>query len=185
MIGLFAKSSSYIVRSGKICFLIQSSTELGSGAFYRPNNFNGRPIPPPTTTRRDVLKEPDGAPPTSNFKRITESEIQNKRAKGLCFRCDEKFTPGHRCKDRSLQVLTVCDDGEDKSLAGEDEEDVEVEEHPHLDSIEVSLNSVVGFTPSHTMKIKGTIGEREVTVLVDSGATHNFIASRVVRELDI
>ena len=72
---------------------------------------------------------------------------------------DEKFTPGHRCKDRSLQVLTVCEDREDKSLACEDEEDVEVEEHPHLDVIEVSLNSVVGFTSSHSMKIKGTTGE--------------------------
>ena len=35
------------------------------------------------------------------------------------------------------------------------------------------------------MKIKGTIREHEVMVLIDSGATHNFIANRVVRELDL
>uniref|UniRef100_A0A1S8ADV7 Aminoacyl-tRNA ligase n=1 Tax=Citrus limon TaxID=2708 RepID=A0A1S8ADV7_CITLI len=51
------------------------------------------------------------------FKRLTETEIQDKRAKGVCFRCDEKFSPGHRCKDKSLQVLTVCDEEE-----GEEEE---------------------------------------------------------------
>ena len=31
------------------------------------------------------------------------------RANELCFRCDEKFSLGHQCKDKSLQVLTVCD----------------------------------------------------------------------------
>ncbi|GJX16955.1 hypothetical protein Tco_0217787 [Tanacetum coccineum] len=32
-----------------------------------------------------------------NFRRLTDSELQAKRAKGLCYRCDKKFAPGHRC----------------------------------------------------------------------------------------
>lgn len=28
------------------------------------------------------------------FKRLTEAEVTNKRVKGLCFRCDEKFAQG-------------------------------------------------------------------------------------------
>ncbi|GKE31922.1 ankyrin repeat-containing protein, partial [Tanacetum coccineum] len=39
-----------------------------------------------------------------NFQRMTESEIQDRKAKGLCFRCEEKYTPGHRCASRTLQV---------------------------------------------------------------------------------
>ena len=35
-----------------------------------------------------------------------------KRAKGLCYRCNEKFAPGHRCKQRELQVFMVLDGGE-------------------------------------------------------------------------
>ncbi|PWA72590.1 hypothetical protein CTI12_AA104190 [Artemisia annua] len=42
-----------------------------------------------------------------NFRRMTESEIQDRKAKGLCFRCDEKYTPGHRCASRTLQVMLV------------------------------------------------------------------------------
>ena len=76
------------------------------------------------------------------FKCLTETEIYDKRAKGLCFRYDEKFFVGHRCKDKSLQVLTVCD-GEEGGEKVEEEE-VEEEEHPHLNVVEVSLNSVVG-----------------------------------------
>ena len=48
-------------------------------------------------------------------------EIQNKRAKGLCFLCDEKFLPGRRCKDKSLQVSTVYDEEEGGEEADEEE----------------------------------------------------------------
>lgn len=37
-------------------------------------------------------------------------KLQENRAKGLCFRCDEGYNPGHRCKDQTLQVFTVYDD---------------------------------------------------------------------------
>lgn len=47
-------------------------------------------------------------------KRLTETEITHKKAKGLCFYCDEKFKPVHRYKDRTLQVLTVYDDEDDR-----------------------------------------------------------------------
>ncbi|XP_020691238.1 uncharacterized protein LOC110105899 [Dendrobium catenatum] len=115
------------------------------------------------------------------FKKLIENELQEKRAKGVCFRCDEKYMAGHRCKDRSLQVLLVCEDEEDEEGGGNDPE-VE-EEKLHLDVAEVSLNSVVGFTSSHTMKVKGEISDCEVVVLIDSGATHNFISTQIVDAL--
>lgn len=42
------------------------------------------------------------------------------------------------------------------------------------DTIEQSMNTVVGFTTPHTMKVKGTVGSQSVTVLIDCGATHNL-----------
>ena len=32
------------------------------------------------------------------FKRMSDAELQLKREKGLCYRCDEKNSIGHRCK---------------------------------------------------------------------------------------
>ncbi|EEF39867.1 conserved hypothetical protein [Ricinus communis] len=37
------------------------------------------------------------ANPTT-FRRITNQEVRERQEKGLCYYCDEKFTPGHRCQ---------------------------------------------------------------------------------------
>lgn len=49
--------------------------------------------------------------------------------------------------------------------------------------VELSLNSVVGLTAPGTFKIKGKVEEWEVVVMIDCGATHNFISLRLVEEL--
>ena len=45
---------------------------------------------------------------------MTDNEVRIKKEKGLCFRCDEKFSPGHRCKRRELNIIAV-QEGEDLS----------------------------------------------------------------------
>ncbi|GJX34428.1 hypothetical protein Tco_0245985 [Tanacetum coccineum] len=44
-----------------------------------------------------------------HFRRMTESELKERRDKGLCFRCEEKFKPGHRCAPHTMQVMIVDD----------------------------------------------------------------------------
>ncbi|GJZ04169.1 putative mitochondrial protein [Tanacetum coccineum] len=111
------------------------------------------------------------------FKWLIEAEFFEKHSKGLYFKCDEKYVPGHRCLSKSLQVLLVGDDEDDIQ---EDEHDAS---HVHLDAVEVSLNSVIRFTSPRTMKILGSIGGLDVVVLIDCGVTHNFISHRVVEQL--
>ena len=36
--------------------------------------------------------------------------MDDKRAKGLCFWCDEKFGMGHRCGNKQLHRLEIWDD---------------------------------------------------------------------------
>ena len=50
------------------------------------------------------------------------------------------------------------------------------------ETTEVELRSITGFTSKGTMKLKGNIKGKEVVILIDSGATNNFIHESVVEE---
>ena len=49
----------------------------------------------------------------------------------------------------------------------------------------LSVHSAVGISSPRTMKLKGKIQKREVVVLIDSGASHNFISQRLASQLGI
>ena len=49
--------------------------------------------------------------------------------------------------------------------------------------IELSINSVVGLSNPSTRKVRGKTQEKEVVILVDCGATHNFISEKLVKDL--
>lgn len=46
----------------------------------------------------------------SPFRWLSESEYQDKKTRGICFRCDKKFHRDHECDQKFLQVLLFADD---------------------------------------------------------------------------
>ena len=48
-----------------------------------------------------------GNPP---FKRLSEAKWRAKHEKGFCFRCDEKYSIGHKCKNKELHVMMIYDE---------------------------------------------------------------------------
>lgn len=100
----------------------------------------------------------------------------------MCFKCEEKYTVGHQCRNCELRVLLVegeCGEEEKEGTYGQiEEKSVEVK-----NTIELSLNNVVGLSTPGTMKLKGKSRPQEVTILIDCGATHNFISLELVQKL--
>jgi hypothetical protein len=55
----------------------------------------------PTNSTAGILRPPTSQqanPPPTSFRRITNQEARERREKGLCYYCDEKFILGHRCE---------------------------------------------------------------------------------------
>ncbi|KOM30937.1 hypothetical protein LR48_Vigan01g049200 [Vigna angularis] len=105
------------------------------------------------------------------------SEYIKRREEGKCFRCGGPFSPGHRCTERGIRMMILAEEEEESENDGEDE--------LNITKMELSALSAGGLTTSRTMKLRGRMGQREVLVLIDSGASHNFISRRVVEELEM
>ncbi|KAK2985526.1 hypothetical protein RJ640_015851 [Escallonia rubra] len=84
---------------------------------------------PQTTHSTPFMRKatPSTPPPNSNYtpsatnakgnsyriiKRLTDEERQLKREKGICYTCDEPFTPSHKCGNRKLFLMVAEEEGE-------------------------------------------------------------------------
>jgi hypothetical protein len=101
------------------------------------------------------------APSKSTTNRqLSSAEIADHRIKGLCFRCDEKFVPGHREECKRLFIIEV--------LIDDDTPPPPADGDPTI-----SIHALTGIQPrtSKTMQVQMFVG----TTLLNSGSTHNFI----------
>lgn len=118
------------VGSGSIGSMSSNSGESNS-TLYNPSGSNAaRTItisPHRSTSASTTTISPTHAttrkftPTPSPYWRLTDTEIQLKKEKGLCFKCDGKFNDGHRCPKRELNVFVVQEE-EDFSDTLEEEE---------------------------------------------------------------
>lgn len=96
----------------------------------------------------------------SNFhrKRMSDAEINRRRELSLCFKCEEKFGPNHKCKNRQLRLI-MLEDEEGDGLDTGDETQVEGNDPlgKELDSMELVITSVVGLSGKKTLKMVGLV----------------------------
>ncbi|KAL5564072.1 hypothetical protein UlMin_033819 [Ulmus minor] len=156
----------------------------GMGRPWRPNGLGWGSF----STRVSDGPDPIGAQsaiggmvtPMGKSQGLGSRSLLQQRSKGLYFRCDEKFILGHKCKNRQLQILLVLEDG-----PKEEEKPLTDELSTIPSSTDLSFNSLMGFTYAQTLKHQGMLNGKSVLVLIDSGASHSFISSRLVTELNI
>lgn len=119
--------------------------------------------------------------------RDNKGNEQRRTVHNPCRHCGERFFAGHRCKAFQRYKKLELEESEEKDEEElSDDEKSEDQNGTHEQELHVlSLNSMVGITSKKTMKMRGLIGNKEVVVLIDSGATCNFIAKKLVEELKL
>ena len=53
------------------------------------------------------------SPSLPQLTRLTPQQLEEKRAKGLCYSCDIKYTKGHKCTENKLFYID-CEEEEEK-----------------------------------------------------------------------
>ena len=109
-----------------------------------------------------------------------------RRKQGLCYYCNEKYSPGHKCKEPKFFQIDAIDHSsleEAPPLKEPEEEDEDNQQDNELpatpEELVLSLNALAGISSHQSLKIKGFIKHRTLVFLIDSGSTHNFIHQRV------
>lgn len=110
--------------------------------------------------------------------------MQERRDKGLCYNCDEKYHAGHRCNRPKLYLLEGVEIGGDQE---ESEEEIEEQEQQiqTAELLVISVHALSGVPSPKTMRLVGNIGNFSVIILIDTGSTHSFVDENVARKIKL
>ena len=113
---------------------------------------------------------------------MTPQQLEERKAKGLCFNCDNKYSKGHKCGEKKLFYID-CEEEEEEEQEPSQDENIEAILSEELTPM-ISCNALVGIGTPQTLKIEGYTKKKKVIVLIDSGSTHNFIHYKLVKALN-
>jgi hypothetical protein len=122
-------------------------------------------------------------PRDRGFTYLSYQELLERKQKGLCFKCGGAFHPMHQCPNKQLRVLVIEDEEEEGTEATI--VDVEVDDSEEGDKGEISVLNLshIAHGNHQTIKCQGLIRDVHVQIIVDSGATHNFVSQTLVHKM--
>jgi hypothetical protein len=123
--------------------------------------------------------------------RVDENTRRELRRKQLCFSCKEPWNPAHKCMGRGqVHYIEVTSNNEEEEEISQiqniEAETVETEEEEIIvqDST-ATLASISGVPKYNTFRMRGALQGQKVSVLIDGGASHNFIDSALLKRRHI
>ncbi|KAJ0101096.1 hypothetical protein Patl1_04621 [Pistacia atlantica] len=123
-----------------------------------------------------VAITPTKPSPSLKPQRLSYDEMKARRDKGLCYYCDEKLGPGHKCKTLTFFFL----EGQEDSDIYCSDDDSPVSPPPTI-----LLHAISGVQMPQTMRVTGTVANRSAFILIDSGNTHNFMDPSIAKKANL
>lgn len=175
--------------------LVEEKCDDSRRSWFRPN------LPKPPTHIAAITQPPqDPLPHRLPIRKLTATEMATRKEKGLCFNCDEQFTPGHRCNKPKFLCLLINDpeecDSDDPyitdypplplpdlnpNLSANHPHDI----NPDISNPTISLHALEGHNHPSTIRIQTSINGKTLIALIDGGSTHNFMQQRLAKHLAI
>lgn len=117
--------------------------------------------------------------------------MQEQKNQGLYYNCDDKFVPGHRCKTKKFLILLIDDLPEPppfpsatlELLDSEETQPSSTNDQPEVVHFQLSQAALRGTPSPRTLRVQGKVGKLTVTILIDSGSSHNIMQPRIAEFL--
>ena len=180
------------MQSTTFCRVISSAASEGRGGYQRQTSVTraatntNKPQTEAlkfgsTANKENVAPQRDAMRPRLQH---TDAELDRMRKDKVCFKCKAPWTPAHKplCPNRQLRVLTVINGLQLEVFDSDGEEEDQATKATQILHT-LSLNSYLGIDSPRTTKMRGFIQDKEVIVMLDSGASHNFISPEIVDKL--
>ncbi|XP_028807352.1 uncharacterized protein LOC114762069 [Neltuma alba] len=169
--------------TGSSAFGVQPGSALGpkispsvdATGFSKPKPIYQSSIQPSVSAAASTFPNTKSAISSKPTRQLSKREMDDRRRKGLCYWCPEKFAPGHRCKESHLFTLVI------------DEDDEHFEDAIGVAQIDAegAINAIEGDDKAPTLKLMGQIKNQKVIILVDTGSTHNVLHTSVAKRLQL
>lgn len=155
-----------------VCARIQEEELEANHPRHRPAPA-GRPppLPAPVPHRPPVIPRAAG----DDFGR--ERQLRDyRRANGLCFKCGDKYTRDHHCK-QPVQLLTIQVGDFGEMLSDDAVRALELLDEPAAETecCMISAHALTGTDSPSTIRLPVQVGNQVMLLLLDSGSTHSFI----------
>ncbi|KAJ3701444.1 hypothetical protein LUZ61_005149 [Rhynchospora tenuis] len=169
--------------------------ELFQEGQYKRLKYNNRPPALLTYPKSKELDEKKAIVPVNTIKYGQNSGgyrntlYEQKKAQGLCVKCDAKWHPGHQCA-KTVHMLMGHEvdkiEGEFEVMYEDDSAGGEpvVEQEPIEEAV-ISLFTANDARKVKNMKFKGLVGKMPVCALIDSGSTNSFINPAILEAQNV
>ncbi|XP_060210958.1 uncharacterized protein LOC132637972 [Lycium barbarum] len=152
---------------------------------YPRTQTNPKPPTLPTPNQPLRLTYPTKKPnPRAALK---PNNLETLRTQGLCYKCHEKYFPGHQCKPKTLHAMEGVE-GEPEPKVEEFVDVPETLEEPVEEQAEISINAILGLSntssPHKAFKIMGFVKKIPIIVPIDTGSTHSFVDLIVLKKIN-
>ncbi|GJS76206.1 reverse transcriptase [Tanacetum coccineum] len=122
-----------------------------------PRTSGSNAVVPNTSSRNDTVPF---------RKRLTQKELEEKRANHMCFYCDEKYFPGHKCSGQLHSLEVVIEGAEDagEEIFEECTNELLTQDSPigFVQDVnpQISIHALSGVTSYRTLRIRGYVGKQ-------------------------
>ncbi|XP_026459333.1 uncharacterized protein LOC113359994 [Papaver somniferum] len=168
----------------------QEDVLLSNSSFYKSVARSNLYIQ--SSTSSDQANAPFKKPTIpSGVKRLSLEEQRHRREQGLC--CDEQYKDGHICAKQLNSILLILEmtpeihiEGEKEPTTSDTEEMITpaAANQMHYEP-KISLHAFTGSSFPTTMRVTGYIAGQPITILLDSGSTHNLLHPTIAKRCGV